>query len=487
MSKLMPHLIILLPGIMGSALQKDGKDLWALSGQALWQHLRTLGKRIGELGIQGDDWKRDSLGDGVRAVRLIEDLHSIPPLVEHAGYSVITRGISDFFGLEQGSIELPSESASFFTFPYDWRRDNRAAARRLQQFIELQLPRWRSWSGAKNAQVILIGHSMGGLVSRYYLEVLGGWRDCCAVITVGSPHRGAIGALDTLSNGFKKFSINFASLTNLVQSFPSTYQLLPTYPAVEVNGKYVRPSETDGIPNVEQAQAKAGREEFLEAIRLAAIENARDPEYVQKTIPWVGTRQETQQSAAVRDGRVTVSYDPPPGLDAALVDGDGTVARVSAVPADLDGKRFERFAVERHGWLTNNQMTQQPLLDTLLQISSPGAPTFFGVGEEEPLPASISLRLDKLFLPDEPVTVNVSLLDAGEQPHDLSVNVRPVGHTGEGASTNTKASTGSPTLVEFGGLAPGLYEVTAEAQENDPKGPVPVHAVFEVVDTMGME
>ena len=487
MSKSMPHLVILLPGIMGSALQKDGKDLWALSGQALWQHLHTLGKRIGELNIQGDDWQRNDLGDGVRAVRLIEDLHSIPPLVEHAGYSVIRKGISDFFGLKEGSVEQPEESASFFTFPYDWRRDNRAAARKLQEFIQMQLPRWRESSGAKNAQVILIGHSMGGLVSRYYLEVLEGWRDCCAAITVGSPHRGAIGALDTLSNGFKKMNINFASLTNLVQSFPSTYQLLPTYPAVEVEGRYVRPAETDAIPNIDPKMAKAGRDEFLDAIRLAAMGNARDPDYVQKTIPWVGTRQDTLQSASVKDGKLDLSYDGPPGLDAALVDGDGTVPRVSAVPADLDGKRFERFAVERHGWLTNNPMTLQPLLDTLLQISSPGAPTFFGVGEEEVLPASINLRLDRLFLPDEPVSIQMSLVDAGEQPQGIEISVKPVGHAGEGAAKTIQASSAGPAKVEFGGLTPGLYALTAAAQASGPRAPAETHAVFEVVDPAAIE
>ena len=487
MSSRMPHLIILLPGIMGSALQKDGKDLWALSGQALWQHLRTLGKRIGELDIHGDDWQRNDLGDGVRAVRLIEDLHSIPPLVEHAGYSVIRKGISDFFGLTEGSIEQPDDSASFFTFPYDWRRDNRAAARKLQEFIQGQLPRWREYSGAKNAQVILIGHSMGGLISRYYLEVLGGWRDTCAAITVGSPHRGAIGALDTLSNGFKKMNINFASLSSLVQSFPSAYQLLPTYPAVGVEGRYVRPAETDAIPHIDAQMAKSGREEFLEAIRLAALENARDPDYVQKLIPWVGTRQDTLQSASIKDGKLELSYDGPPGLDPSLVDGDGTVPRVSAVPADLDGKRFERFAVERHGWLTNNPMTLQPLLDTLLQIGSPGAPTFFGVEDEEALPASINLRLDKLFLPDEPVSIQLALVDAGEQPQGIKLSVKPVGHTGEGAAQTIQASSAEAAHVEFGGLAPGLYELTAAPQDSGPQAPPETHAVFEVVDPAAIE
>ena len=33
----MKDLIVILPGILGSVLQKDSKDLWAVSGQAAWQ------------------------------------------------------------------------------------------------------------------------------------------------------------------------------------------------------------------------------------------------------------------------------------------------------------------------------------------------------------------------------------------------------------------------------------------------------------------
>src|SRR5512143_2160073 len=212
MSSSMRHMIILLPGIMGSVLQKDGKDLWALSGQALWQYLTNLKNTIRQMRLEGEDWTVDDRGDGVHAARLIEDLHSIPPFVEHAGYSVIRKGIREYFGLTEGSVDSPSEQASFYPFPYDFRRDNRVAARKLQQFVQEQLPKWRKWSGADDAQVILVGHSMGGLVSRYYLEVLGGWRDCIAAITVGSPHRGAIGAIDGISNGVKKMAIDFTDV-----------------------------------------------------------------------------------------------------------------------------------------------------------------------------------------------------------------------------------------------------------------------------------
>ena len=41
----MKDIVVVLPGIMGSILQKDGKDLWNVSGQAIWQVVRSLGDR----------------------------------------------------------------------------------------------------------------------------------------------------------------------------------------------------------------------------------------------------------------------------------------------------------------------------------------------------------------------------------------------------------------------------------------------------------
>ena len=43
--------------------------------------------------------------------------------------------------------------------------------------------------------MIVVAHSMGGLVARYWMGPLGGWRVCRALITLGTPHRGAPKAL----------------------------------------------------------------------------------------------------------------------------------------------------------------------------------------------------------------------------------------------------------------------------------------------------
>jgi pimeloyl-ACP methyl ester carboxylesterase len=480
------HMIIFLPGIMGSTLQKDGKDVWALSGVPLWQYLKALRLALGgsvyQLAIKDDDWRRDDLGDGVVATSIINDLHSVPGVVQHSGYSTILNSFPQVYDrVIIGNIDQPQDNANYYPFPYDWRRDNRAIARKLQQFIDTQLPRWQKWSGASDAKVILVGHSMGGLVARYYMEVLGGWKKCGGLITIGTPHRGAINGLDSLSNGVKMMG---QDLTEVVRSLTSGYQLLPVYKSVKVNGAFVRPADTDQIPGVNQARARAAREDFHEVIRQAAMDNRKQDGYELRTIPWVGFRQDTIQSALVNGGALSMSYSAPDGLDAALGDGDGTVPRVSAIPSDwsnLEAQQLPRFSAEQHGWLTNNDMTLPPLLATVTQLMAPGAQNLFGKpGGARP---AINLRVAPIVAKGEPVAVRVALADAGGAAANLEVRLDPLDKTQQRVSRQVAVKPDEPIDVPFDGLPPGLYRVEARGRGQGKNAPTPVHSVVEVVDS----
>ncbi len=478
MSAQMRHLLIFLPGITGSVLQKDGRDVWALSGQGLWEYVRTLGQSLNTLLIAQEDWEQDDLGDGIKAVRLTEDLHSIPHLIEHAGYSVLVDHIKENFGqLEEGNIFQPRETANFFTFPYDWRRDNRVAARQLKNFIDRQLPRWREASGAWEAQVILIGHSLGGLIARYYVEALEGWRTCHTLITVGSPHRGALGALNTLVNGVHPL---LGGLNALVRSFESMYQILPAYPAIQVDGQYKRLIEMEALPAVDMARARQARKNFLDAMVEHARRNAQDKDYLTHTLPWLGTHQSTWQSARWEANQLVMSYDPPAGLPEALADGDGVVPRVAAVPIDLDGKGLERFAIEQHGWLTNNPMTLSPLLDTVTQLAAGGTSMFWGL-TDEPL-FGLSLHVEPVYVRAEPVTVRVKLVADDDQARPVTVRVSPKDKSAAALTQTAQANAAQAVEVGLGELKPGLYELTVSAEATDHPNGNPVHGIFEVID-----
>ena len=213
-------MVIILPGITGSVLQKDGRDLWNISGQTIFSALLSQGASLQDLVLQGeDDPNVDDLGDGIKATRIMEDFHMMPGLTKVDGYTALRHLFTQECQVTPGQVDDPAP-ANYFEFAYDWRRDNRYSARKLQELVTKKLPQWRQSSGADDAKVILVAHSMGGLVSRYYLEVLQGWRDCRALITFGTPYRGSVNTLSFLANGYKLFNLD---LTNLRRSFTSSY------------------------------------------------------------------------------------------------------------------------------------------------------------------------------------------------------------------------------------------------------------------------
>ena len=198
----MKDIVVILPGIMGSVLQKDGKDLWDVSGKTISRALNPFGDRLKELKLSGDDPNGGDIGDGIKPARLITDTYLIPVFSGFGrivdGYNRLSAQIAEnFTDIVKGNIyDDPDErAANFYEFPYDWRRDNRANAHILRRLLDKRLQRWREASGNDNAKVILLAHSMGGLVSRYYLEVLGGWQNCKALFTYGTPYRGSLNAL----------------------------------------------------------------------------------------------------------------------------------------------------------------------------------------------------------------------------------------------------------------------------------------------------
>jgi hypothetical protein len=126
--------VVLLPGILGSVLQRDGKDAWAMSKGALLRGLFSLGGSVKDLALDGDDPEQDDLGDGVTAPRLMPDLHLVPGLWKIDGYTKVRERLLDTFDFTEGK--------NWFDFPYDWRRDNRVAARHLAE----QAPQWlKAW------------------------------------------------------------------------------------------------------------------------------------------------------------------------------------------------------------------------------------------------------------------------------------------------------------------------------------------------------
>jgi len=387
----MPDVVVVLPGILGSVLQKDGRDAWAINGGAILRGLLSLGASVQDLALADDDPTVDDLGDGVTADRLMPDLHLIPGLWTIDGYGGIAQSIKKNFEVESGQ--------NYFEFPYDWRRDNRVAGRKLRRVSHVWLREWRERSGNADARLVLLAHSMGGLVSRAFLELEEGWRDTRMLVTFGTPYRGSLNALDFTANGFKKKvgPVTLLDLSNLLRSLTSVYQLLPIYPSYDPgDGQLLRLTEATDIPNLDRAQAAAARG-FHDEISDAVDAHQTDQSYLDggySVYPVVGTEQPTLQSGRLDGNRVKMLRD----LGGQDLGGDGTVPRVSAQPLEWQDPAQGMFSAEVHGSLQNSPavLTQVKGLLTAAQIdlSQFRAPAF-----------KLSLDVDDLFGTEEPIEI----------------------------------------------------------------------------------
>lgn len=486
----MRDLIVILPGITGSVLQKDGKDLWAVSGQAIWDIVKSLGKALDALKIEQDDPEAEDLGDGIKAVRLVEDAQVIPGLFKVDGYTKTTWMISDnFSNVIRGNIyEDPDDkAANLYHFPYDWRRDNRATAKILKKLLDKRLKCWREYSGNQNAKVILLAHSMGGLVSRYYLEVLGGWKDCKALFTFGTPYRGSLNAVNFLANGYKKA---FIDLTEVMRSLNSVYQLMPRYKALKIGNDFYRIAEsTVALPNIDRAKAKDALA-FHDEIDTAADANKDNQTYRNAfvTCPIVGVQQPTMQSAQLVDGDITTSEILPTWLlnRSHLGDGDGTVPQVSATPVqmgDLEALSLVDYIPETHGAL---QIQRDTLLNLLKRIQSAQSATLENVrgSVEEIVPRGIrgikgiGLSIDDLYLIDEPIALRAKVSE-GASFNSLTAEIVCVSHHRPPLVQNFIPENGR-WVMTTDNLEAGLYRVKVQTDNTSEEAPNPVHDLFEV-------
>jgi len=494
-------IVVILPGIMGSILEKDGQEIWNISRKGLWNIVSTFGTSLQGLKLTEDDINGKNLGDGIKATGLIQDSYLMPGFLGFGkiidGYNRTSALISQNFDVIQGDIydDPEDRAANFYHFPYDWRRDNRANAHILKRLLDKRLKRWREASGNGNAKVILMAHSMGGLISRYYLEVLGGWQDTKALFTFGTPYRGSLDAVDILANGMKKGSINLGELFKLHEVVPtltSIYQLLPRYKALKVGDDFYRIAESPlDLPNIDRQKAIAALA-FHNEIDDAADENQKNLTYRNSfvTCPIVGVSQPTKQSAALAQGVISVSNDLPTFLQNRpnLGDGDGTVPQVSATPVqmtDLDMLSVVDYIAESHGALQNQPNVLLNILKSLQTAQT--APLEDVRGSFESITRGtrsgikgIGLSLNDLYLIDELFAMEAKV--SGESSFDtLTAEITYLSHDRPVITRNFVHDRGHWEMTTDS-LESGLYQVKVQTDNPSDEAPSPVHGLFQVAD-----
>ena len=452
--------IVLLPGILGSVLERDGKDVWAPSAGAVWRGLWSLGRSIKDLELRGDPLDKDDLGDGVRATRLVPDVHLLPGVWGIDGYSGITKMILDNFDVQRGT--------TYIEFPYDWRRDNRVSARRLADTAGRALREARQEN--PDAKLVLVGHSMGGLVARYYLECLDGWKDTRRLITFGTPYRGSLNALGFIANGFVKKvgPLKVADLTDLLLSFTSIYQLLPIYECIDAGGEsLVRPAEAQGVPRLDAARAGSALHDFHRAIEQGVEARPQDAYEIH---PIVGITQPTRKSARLAGGKLELLPSRRDGTGRDVDEGgDGTVPRVSATPIELGNRPNAVYASQIHASLQNAENVQTQLLGLLTQVED--------LESIRDVRSGLSLTLEEVFEPTEPISARV---DVTEPRLELVATVTDLARGTSDGPHMLQAAGDTAHVLELAARPAGDYRLTVEGANRSGKLVQPVTGVFMV-------
>jgi hypothetical protein len=430
--------VVFLPGIMGSTLSRDGALVWGPSAGAALRAVATFGGSIKQLRLP-DGVGDDHPGDGVEPVAVMPDLHVLPGIwTVELGYERLLGWLESAFGLVQVTAGGPP--GNFLPVAYDWRLSNRYNGRRLKALVEPALARWRGRGRAyADARVVFLCHSMGGLVARWYIQREGGAEVTAKLITLGTPHRGALNSLEQLVNGVRKGPGPFrVSLTGFARSLPSAYQLLPEYACLESGGGLAKTTE-QALPELSTALvADAMRfHEQLDDPANPSWETGFDLHPVQ------GQKQQTATTARISGGQVI----PSPAIEGRHEGGDATVPALSAAPkAVRPASPLLRHVTERHGALQANQSVFDEIEGVL---------TASQVVHRAPAGLPVDVRVAEVLDPGEELAVEAVFPGGGAAPLE-AVLVDETGATIERKRLGKRAEGYGAT---FGPPPPGAYQM----------------------------
>jgi pimeloyl-ACP methyl ester carboxylesterase len=219
--------VVFVPGIKGSILKdRNGSIQWLTAGQALafsTPDLRLAGAT------------RELIPSGA-----IARVTAIPRVIDVDLYGPWLERMSQVEGID------------FYVFSYDWRKDNLNNRDKLILFLDEIQKKY-------SMKPVLIGHSMGGMLS---FSALNEKPDLVQrVVLVGVPFRGGIGYMKDLYSG------NATGLNSKIQSpcmiakYESVYGFFPRLDSIDSQGLVL--DHSGGVLPIDFFKESAWRENSL--------------------------------------------------------------------------------------------------------------------------------------------------------------------------------------------------------------------------------
>ncbi|MDF2627777.1 MAG: esterase [Symbiobacteriaceae bacterium] len=210
--------VIFVPGIAGTELYNDNELVWLNT----W---RLVGSQIPILNLFQMSW--------LLPLRLAAD--GTAPYYSSSRIrtgDIMRRSLTNIYGELLAALKQDGyvEGQDLYLFPYDWRMDLTLTADRLGAEVDRVLARTRT------DKVVLLSHSMGGLIARDYV-VRGGAAKVEATISMATPWLGAPMAYRALAYGWdmglklpgtKWSALAPRDVKLLAQNYPSVYALAPS-------------------------------------------------------------------------------------------------------------------------------------------------------------------------------------------------------------------------------------------------------------------
>lgn len=212
--------VIIVPGILGSYLNKNitgDPNIWPNLGETI---ISPSDEHLLELKLNEAGWPIDNNIYATDIIRQILTSDTFDGLIEE---------------LKNNGYE---ENKNLFVFPYDWRLnidwiagDSPYAGYKFET-LKQKIDEILISTGSE--KVDIIAHSMGGLVTKRYMQKYGSEK-IDKFVDIGTPHLGAPKAFKALmfgdNFGFELQNmdiLNSKTLKEIAQNMPSTYQLLPS-------------------------------------------------------------------------------------------------------------------------------------------------------------------------------------------------------------------------------------------------------------------